>query len=184
MKKSFHLLASLVSIKKNLIEPTFIAISSYNNEMGDWIINQYLNNNNINKHAPLVGEIVMCNKEELPRRLMILQSHVMKELANICGLERSTHGTLIKKLLPFIQIFIQTLRLSAPDLNLQKTDLEIDEAQLINIVSLLSAATQEREQQTKVLTQLLVLLLCPPHPFMNRQVDVYDFTLNHLIKET
>jgi hypothetical protein len=39
MKKSFNLLASLVSIKKNLIEPTFIAISAYNTEMGDWIIN-------------------------------------------------------------------------------------------------------------------------------------------------
>lgn len=39
IKKSFTLLASLVSIKANLIEPTFIAISTYNNEMGDWIIN-------------------------------------------------------------------------------------------------------------------------------------------------
>jgi hypothetical protein len=39
MKKSFTQLASLVSLKKNLIEPTFIAISTYNTEMGDWIIN-------------------------------------------------------------------------------------------------------------------------------------------------
>ena len=106
MKKSFSLLASLVSIKKNLIEPTFIAISSYNNEMGDWIISQFLNNSSIYKHAALVGEIVMCNKEELPRRLLLLQNHVMKELESICKLERSTHGNLIKKLLPFIQIFI------------------------------------------------------------------------------
>lgn len=42
MKKSFNLLASLVSIKQNLIEPTFIAISTYNTSMGDWIINQFL----------------------------------------------------------------------------------------------------------------------------------------------
>jgi len=38
LKKSFSLLASLVSIKANLIEPTFIALSTYNTEMGDWII--------------------------------------------------------------------------------------------------------------------------------------------------
>ncbi len=72
MKKSFTLLASLVSIKQNLIEPTFIAISTYNNEMGDWIINQFLKSGRIYKHAALVGQIVICNKTELPRRLKFL----------------------------------------------------------------------------------------------------------------
>lgn len=62
MKMSFNLLLSLVNIKKNLIEPTFIAISSYNIEMGDWIIEQFLSNNQENSHASLVGEIVLCNK--------------------------------------------------------------------------------------------------------------------------
>mmetsp|Transcript_44144 Transcript_44144/g.32128 ORF Transcript_44144/g.32128 Transcript_44144/m.32128 type:complete len:103 (-) Transcript_44144:730-1038(-) len=102
MKKSFNLLASLVAIKKNLIEPTFIAISSYNTEMGDWIIEQFLSNSSINKHASLVGEIVMCNKEELPRRLRILQNHVMGALKEICEGERSSHSSSIKKLLPLI----------------------------------------------------------------------------------
>ncbi len=80
MKKSFNLLASLVSIKQNLIEPTFIAISTYNTEMGDWIINQFLKGGRIYKHASLVGEIVMCNKKELPRRLSFLKDHVMQQL--------------------------------------------------------------------------------------------------------
>jgi hypothetical protein len=31
-----------VGVKSNLIEPTFIAISTYNTVMGDWIINQFL----------------------------------------------------------------------------------------------------------------------------------------------
>lgn len=72
IKKSFSLLASLVSIKKNLIEPTFIAISTYNIEMGDWIINKFLKSGNLYNHASLVGEIVMCDKAELSRRLKIL----------------------------------------------------------------------------------------------------------------
>ena len=43
LKQSFSMLASLVGAKENLIiEPTFIAISTYNDEMGDWIINQFL----------------------------------------------------------------------------------------------------------------------------------------------
>lgn len=49
------MLASLVTIKENLIEPTFIAISTYNNEMGDWIINQLLRSPSLNKHASLIG---------------------------------------------------------------------------------------------------------------------------------
>lgn len=106
MKKSFNLLASLVSIKQNLIEPTFIAISTYNTEMGDWIINQFLKSGRNYKHASLVGEIIMSNKTELPRRLNLLKDHVMSSLRSITQEERSTHGTLIKKLVPFIQIFI------------------------------------------------------------------------------
>jgi len=80
MKKSFNLLASLVSIKQNLIEPTFIAISTYNTEMGDWIINQFLKTGRNNKHAQLVGQIIMCNKDELPRRLALLKDYVLSNL--------------------------------------------------------------------------------------------------------
>lgn len=92
IKNSFNLLASLVSIKANLIEPTFIAISTYNTEMGDWIINQFLSKTvtgpsataqasrsqtTNSRHASLVGEIVICNKEELPRRLTLLKDFVV-----------------------------------------------------------------------------------------------------------
>jgi hypothetical protein len=38
IKSQFNLLASLVSIKSSLIEPTFIAIAKYNKDMGDWMI--------------------------------------------------------------------------------------------------------------------------------------------------
>ena len=96
-----------MSIKEGLIEPTFIAISTYNTEMGDWIINQFLRGQSPSaKHASLVGEIVMCNKQELPRRLSFLKEHVITLLRQITREERSTHGTSIKKLLPFIQIMI------------------------------------------------------------------------------
>lgn len=98
MKKSFNQLASLVNVKQNLIEPTFIAISTYNTEMGDWIINQFLKGGKVYKHASLVGEIVMCNKDELPRRLKILQEYVLKELSSIEKEDKSLHTNRIKKL--------------------------------------------------------------------------------------
>lgn len=83
------------------------------------------------------------------------------------------------------------MRIAAPDLNSQVLDpaqsellidLEIKESYLTDIVHLLSAATHEREMQTKVLTQLLVLILCPPAPFTNqRHIDVFGFVVKYLI---
>jgi hypothetical protein len=32
------LLASLVTLKNNLIEPTFIALAKYNRDLGNWMI--------------------------------------------------------------------------------------------------------------------------------------------------
>lgn len=106
IKKSFNLLASLVNIRSNLIEPTFIAISTYNTEMGDWIINQFLKGIRNFRHASLVGDIVVCNKAEMPRRLNLLKDFVMTEIQRITREERSQHGTLIKKILPFVKVFI------------------------------------------------------------------------------
>lgn len=63
----------------------------------------------------------------------------------------------------------------------QDCDLGTKETHLLDIISLLSGATQEREFQTKILTQLLLLLLCPPVPFINSNVDALDFAMRNLI---
>jgi hypothetical protein len=176
----------LVNIRSNLIEPTFIAISTYNTEMGDWIINQFLKGSRNFRHASLVGDIVVCNKAEMPRRLNLLKDFVVTEIQRITREERSQHGTLIKKVLPFVKVFIQTLRVAAPEIenavvSSQDCDLGTKETLLLDIISLLSGATQEREFQTKILTQLLLLLLCPPVPFINSNVDALDFAMRHLV---
>jgi len=77
IKNSFDLLSSLASVKGNLIEPTFISIATHNNEMGDWMIGQFLAKKSIAKHAKLVGELLMCNADEIPRRLKVLQDHLL-----------------------------------------------------------------------------------------------------------
>lgn len=69
IKSQFDLLASLVSIKSSLIEPTFIAIARHNKEMGDWMICKFLSSPNFEKHAPLTGNLVMCDRAEVPTRL-------------------------------------------------------------------------------------------------------------------
>jgi len=51
--------------------------------MGDWIINQFLKGSRNYRHAQLVGDIVVCNKPEMPRRLNLLKDFVMTELRKI-----------------------------------------------------------------------------------------------------
>lgn len=66
-----------MSIKSSLIEPTFIAIARYNKEMGDWMIRRFLISPNFEKQAPLTGNLIMCEKQEVPQRLQMLQDHLM-----------------------------------------------------------------------------------------------------------
>ena len=77
IKGQFDLLASLVTIKSSLIEPTFIAIARYNKEMGDWMIRKFLSSSNFEKHAPLTGNLVMCEKQEVPNRIQMLRDYLI-----------------------------------------------------------------------------------------------------------
>lgn len=109
---------------------------------------------------------------------------MLNELNQIEREDRSLHSTKVKKIEPFIQIFIQTLRVSAPLLNNETIDLEVKEHQLLSILNLLSGATEERQALTNTLYSLLVMLLCPPIPFKNTEVDVFDFSVKYLMDES
>jgi hypothetical protein len=85
IKSQFDLLASLVSIKSSLIEPTFIAIARYNKEMGDWMIQKFLSSSSFEKHAPLTANLIMCERVEVPNRLRMLQDHLMDQLEDRKG---------------------------------------------------------------------------------------------------
>jgi hypothetical protein len=137
IKSQFDSLASLVSIKSSLIEPTFIAIARYNKEMGDWMIQKFLSSPNFEKHAPLTANLIMCEKIEVPNRLQMLQEHLMGRLEEKCGSD-----DLMTSLLPAVQVFVQSVRLCAPGLVAhKKIDFAVDSATLLQIVDMAGAST-------------------------------------------
>jgi hypothetical protein len=137
IKSQFDSLASLVSIKSSLIEPTFIAIARYNKEMGDWMIQKFLSSPNFEKHAPLTANLIMCEKIEVPNRLQMLQEHLMGRLKEKCGSD-----DLMTSLLPAVQVFVQSVRLCAPGLVAhKKIDFAVDSATLLQIVDMAGAST-------------------------------------------
>lgn len=137
IKSQFDSLASLVSIKSSLIEPTFIAIARYNKEMGDWMIQKFLSSPNFEKHAPLTANLIMCEKVEVPNRLQMLQEHLMGRFEEKCRSDDLTTS-----LLPAVQVFVQSVRLCAPGLAAQKKiDFAVDSATLLQIVDMAVAST-------------------------------------------
>ena len=69
IKEQFEFLAKLSQEKSSTIEPTFIKISTYNAEMGDWIIEQLINRAGDADNASLVGKLCICDKTMIPKRL-------------------------------------------------------------------------------------------------------------------
>jgi hypothetical protein len=45
----------------------------------------------------------------------------------------------------------------------------------------MSKSTQEREEQSTVLVELLIIMVCPPCNFTNSEVDVFSFVKNKLL---
>ena len=164
------MLASLVSIKSSLIEPTFIAIARFNKDMGNWMITKFISSPNFEKHAPLTGNLVMCEKQEVPNRLQMLQDHLMEKFnKKACSAES------VPDLIPVIQVFMQSVRLSAPSLTaFNNIDLAVPSSTVLNIVDT-AVTVAGTERHAGLLRELAVLLLCPPSPFVNSQANPVSF---------
>ena len=63
------MLASLINLKDNLIEPTFVSIAAHNHEFGDKILAKFLNIERNKKHAKLVGDLILCADAKIVDRL-------------------------------------------------------------------------------------------------------------------
>ena len=173
IKSQFDLLASLVNIKSSLIEPTFITIAKYNKDMGDWMIRRFLSSKNFEKHAPLTANLVMCDRGEAPNRLQMLQDYLMTALEEDGG-----SPGLAARLLPATQVFVQTVRLCAPSLvGHKRIDLAVPTTILMQVIDLAATTNSfTTDQETRLLRQFVVLLLCPPAPFVNSLADPVGFT--------
>ena len=146
IKNQFDHLATLVELKSVMIDPTFVSISTHNAEMGDWIIKRFISTKGFEKHAGLCGKIVVCDKQRVGDRLQMVQDCILETLFNICSikLSQSTH---IQSLLPFIDIYIRTVHLVAPDLCEEQAGIffRVSHKQIFDLISLLNNSTHERQ---------------------------------------
>ena len=111
IRSSFDNLASLLMPHESWLAPVFLAIASHNPEMGDWIINKFLDLSRSREHAKLVGDIILIDSEHLFTRLGHLHNFVLSEIRRL-PLTGSKPESVNKfnALVPFIEILCTTTR--------------------------------------------------------------------------
>lgn len=169
IKSQFDFLVSLVELKGQMVEPTFISISTYNAEMGDWIIQKFLSSPSMEQHASLCSKIVVCDKDHVSERLQMVQDKVLDTL-ELAASTRANQTAQIEKVLPFVEMYVRTCHGVANELE-QEVFFSVDHGQLIKLLSLLSDITPERKAQSEKLERLIVLLMSPPLPFHNKSIN-------------
>lgn len=77
IRSQFPKLASLVKVKRSLIEPIFIAFSKFNPSLGDWMIGELLTQDNFQEVATLTANLIMSETNTIPQRLDMLHDHML-----------------------------------------------------------------------------------------------------------
>ena len=83
--------------------------------------------------------------------------------------------------MPFVKVFIKTLHMAAHILN-QQVDLSLPAdviTALIGLMSLISS-NENSEDQLLSITELIILLIKPPVPFINSKINVFSFVTDLL----
>ena len=187
IKEQFDFLASLATKNANIsIEPIFIKISTYNKEMGDWIIKRLIAKEGSPANASLTGKLIISDLSMVPGRLDLLLQSIIERLAKAAGMASgsSLQMTEISDLREFAAIYTRTLRYAASAFKKDKTeiDLAVTKDQFLTLISLLSVNKDTVSvANTKTIREFILLLLVPPTPFTNSKVSQVDFATEHLL---
>ena len=127
IKEQFEFLANLATKNSNIsIEPIFIKISTYNQEMGDWIIRRLLQMEGTPTNAALTGKLIISESKMIAPRLNLLIESILKKVAEAVQMPRGSvsQTSFILTFQQFISICVRSMRYAAT--NLSATDPEID----------------------------------------------------------
>ena len=84
-------MANLATKNANIsIEPIFIKISTYNREMGDWIIKQLIAKEGTPTNASLTGKLIISDNTMIPQRLNLLLQSIIKRITEASTMVRGS----------------------------------------------------------------------------------------------
>ena len=183
IKMSFEALSAILVQQENWLSPVFLAIASYNQEMGYWIINKFLDLNKSQAHAKMVLEIILSSSEYSHQRLQNLYNFILKQI-QIISMQPNRSDAIQKygSLIFFINSFFLGMRLSNYELldkghheeEKQQNQLQVSKkivfkCSMAEIESIIQAFDHQHNnlQVSKALIKLIVTLLYLPLPFVS-----------------
>lgn len=182
VKATFDHLSNLLIPNESWLGPVLLAIASHNQEMGDWIIQRFLDINKGKEHAKLVGEIVLSSPEFLYHRVKTVHNFVLAELKKILLLSKTDSTKKYNSLVPFIETYITCIRTLPVDLAQRFADqtwtLELTKEDLDSVIQ--SFEYYNGANNNKVLIKLVLCYLFTPAPFTVSEEGLVKYALDKL----
>ena len=107
----------MLEAHESWIIPCFISIATENYEMGNWMLDRFLEKMGSIRHARLVGEIVLASVTDIPYRLQKFHEFIIakvKALALVGSPTADSHAKL-NSLTCFLDVFSSVIDFSAKD---------------------------------------------------------------------
>jgi hypothetical protein len=128
-----------------------------------------LANESFSDLATVCANLIMSQVEQMPQRIYMLQDHLQDNTG-----QAGFGYTGFKKMIPAIQIYMQIVRICSPILlDVKRIDINTDLDSLFKLFQICQDV--DGANHLKVLRQYMLLLLCPPMPFVNSNVVPIDF---------
>lgn len=116
--------------------------------MGDWIIQQLVNKENLSKGAAdLIGKLMICDHKKVAERINVLQTKVLTNLQDIKA-KPEMQNKRIEQVIPLVAVYMKSLHTIAPDFSALKGTkpiaLNVKASAVMDIFQLMTDATAER----------------------------------------
>jgi len=79
-------MVKMIVEKQNIIEPTIIALATYNPDIGDWVLEQLLNLNRAKCVVNLIEEISLSDEPKIIGRVIKIYDFIMSEIRRASAL--------------------------------------------------------------------------------------------------
>lgn len=185
----FATLTSLLISHEDQLSPIFLAISQYNQEIGDWMIDKFFTEMRSKQSSKMIQKIIVSStklsKLRVQKVLKIIFTE-LKALQSLKALDKAASDR-FDTLIPYIENLIIAIHISAQDIVTQaqnapaqnKILIDVQDANVDTIVEVIPLLAQQKDRQT-VLIKFLVTLLYLPEPFTLKNKNMVEYCCDKL----
>ncbi|KAL4506801.1 hypothetical protein ABPG72_001222 [Tetrahymena utriculariae] len=185
IKRHFEVMSLLLVNHEHCLAPVFLAIAGNNQEMGDWILTNFLDLNKVSSHAKMVSEIVCSQLSHTHKRVQKVHNFVLqaavKEILTLHEVSSNQYQAAFhfNALLPFAETWATSIHISSLDFGTQnqlanasgetsekhcKLLLPVTQEMIDNLIKLYKIFYQTSKY--KLIIKIIITALNLPRPYV------------------